>query len=297
MIQADDLQEESQSTLDKCTVRLLPVRRSKPAHKYRILQFLSGVGYPVGAYEIAQNLGISSGSVRARLSELQDKGLISRLCYGKYLITPTYGVGVHPGSQRVQNLLVVAAGVPVRESDQVSLAFWDLVSLTVTFGVKRGKISYRVGAPVGLDPSSLALVHHIVLREVEARGYRVGPEAWAVRNVEFLSDYSGFRLEGLESVTILGLVGELEKYYNKPRVRHEKRASPRSGVGLQALRALMSEGADVGGLHRRLERVENELRKNTEANKGLTRQVYESRRISQALFDRYTESRACRGGV
>ena len=51
----------------------------------------------------------------------------------------------------------------------------------------------------------------------------------------------------------------------------------------------MGEGVDVGGIHRRFDNLEDELRKNTEALKGLSRVVYSGALLSQALLDRFTE--------
>ena len=123
---------------------------------YLVTQYLSTVGYPVTPKEIASFHNLNPGSVRSCLSKMYSKGLISRPSHGKYECDPTYPLGTHRGGLRAQNLLVVAEGVPVKESDQVRIEFSGYVSLTVTFGVKRGRISYLVGVPLGLegDPSA-----------------------------------------------------------------------------------------------------------------------------------------------
>ena len=38
------------------------------------------------------------------------------------------------------------------------------------------------------------------------------------QNIEFLEDFRGFRVEGLQGVTFWNVLGELEKYYNKPGI-------------------------------------------------------------------------------
>ena len=48
----------------------------------------------------------------------------------------------------------------------------------------------------------------------------------------------------------------------------------------------MSEGVDVGGLHRRFDVLEDELRKNTDSIKGLSRQVYRGAQLNQAILAR-----------
>ena len=174
------------------------------------------------------------------------KGQISRLHRGKYELKIRHGVKSSP--PRIQNLVVVASGVPVSESakDRFECSH---CRITVSYGVQRGKITYRVSVPLGLDVVGLSVVHGVVCGLVEDRGYSVPEEVWMVRNLECLNDFSGFRLEGLTSASFVGVSGELEKYYNREGVRREIRASPRD-ISLTEMRTLLTCGVDSSSLHR-----------------------------------------------
>jgi len=224
------------------------------------------------------------------MSKMHARGLITRPSYGRYELVPTYTLGVSRGGLRAQNLLVVAEGVPVRESDEVYVELPGFLSLTVTFGVKRGRISYMVGVPLGLCPVGLVLVHHIVGGEVRARGYTVPEDAWVVRRVEIMEDFRGFRLEGMEAVTFENCVGELVKYYNKSGLRREAKSGS-MGIHLSQFRSLLDEGVDSSLLHRRMDQIEREMRKVLEATKGSTRVALETKRLNQAILDAYVRSR------
>lgn len=266
---------------------LLP---TKPDMAYIVHQYISTIGYPVRPLEIAQKLNLNPDSVRSLLSRMVSKGLLSRPSYGFYALSPTHGLGVRQGGVRVQNLVVVAEGVPVLASDEVVVGIMDLVSVRVSFGVKRGRVSYHVGVPLGLDIVGLVLIHHVVLGEVSVRGYCVPEEAWIVRNVEFLMDYSGFRLEGFEACTFWGLVGVLEKYYNRSGVRREVRASP-VGVRVGELRALLEGGVDVAQVHRRLNVIDEELRGVKVSLKGLTRMTFDGVKLNEAILNAFLRAR------
>lgn len=266
---------------------LLP---AKQGMAYLVHQYISTIGYPVRPLEISQKLNLNPDSVRSLLSKMVSKGLLSRPSYGFYALSPTHGLGVSRGGVRVQNLVVVAEGVPVLVSDGVVVGIRDLVSVRVSFGVKRGRVSYHVGVPLGLDLVGLVLIHHVVLGEVSARGYCVPDEAWMVRNVEFLTDYGGFRLEGFEGCTFWGMVGELEKYYNRTGVRREVRASP-VGVRLGELRALLEGGVDAAQVHRRLNLLEEELREVKGSVKGLARMTFRGVKLNEAILDAFIDAR------
>lgn len=253
----------------------------EPDLTYLITQHLSTIDYPVTPYEIASSLNLNHGSVRSRLSKMVGKGIISRPRRGFYRLNIGHGLMLSSGvvgGPRVQNLWVVAGGVGVLASDEVVLDA-GVCRVTIVFGLQRGKISYRVAVPLGLDLIGLGLVHWIVVREVEGRGYVVPEDGWMVKNVEFLNDYNGFKLEGFESCTFSGMFGELEKYYNRSGVRREVRAAPR-GVRLSELRSLLGGGVDSSQMHRRLNDLEEGMRVLTEAVKG-------SNRLSQALLEAY----------
>ncbi len=270
---------------------------------YLVVQYLSTVGYPVGPREIASFHKLNPHSVRSRMSKMHARGLISRPSYGKYELTCRDELQASRGGIRAQNLVVVAEGVSVelpegwvswvddpgvrgRAAEEVEISV-ELLTVRITFGAFRGKITYRVGVPLGLDPVGLVLVHYIVKREVEARGYQVPEEVWMVENVEGLEDFRGFRIEGMQGVTFWNLVGEMEKFYNRAGIRREVRLGSTKGVSLKEIRALMQEGVDMALVHRRMERIEQEMRRILEATKGSTRVAVETKRLNQALLDAF----------
>lgn len=201
-------------------------------------------------------------------------------------------------------MVVVADGIPVRassrklrrgEASEEYMLGLSLISLRITFGVKRDKITYRVGVPLGLCPVGLELVHHIAVREVEARGYKVPEEAWVVKEIEFLEDFRGFRLNGLEGVTFWNVLGEMEKIYNKPGIRHEFRTFSTTNIGFNLIRSLLREGTDASLTHRRIDSMERKLDKYTETQKGANRLMIDHFRkqenATQALLDAFIRDR------
>ena len=185
------------------------------------------------------------------------------------------------GRPRVQNLRVSARGVGVRSHAEVLHAVGDL-RLRLVFGVKRGIVSYSVAAPLGLDLYSLLLVHFIAEREAAARGF-TGLD-WRAVSFEFLTDFGGLRLEGVQIATFEGLTGYLEKFYNRPGVRREARGSGRRGVGMGELEALLD------GSLQRFELV-GEVRALREEVKGLTRAQKWINRHVQTFLEDYSKRR------
>ena len=271
---------------------------------YLILQHLSIVGRCTGPKEIANSIDRNPGSVRSRLSKMVSQGLVSKPYYGKYELTSTHGLQVSRGGLRVQNLVVVASGVPVRQpsaarrrelkrgeaSYEVDVDL-ELLTIHITFGAFRGRISYRVGVPLGLDPVGLELVHRIVHDLVAAEGYTVPEEAWIVENVEFLEDFRGFRLEGMKSVTFWNMLGEMVKYYSRPALRREVRLPSTRGVHIAEIRTLWNEGVDAAQVHRRMDRVERELEGVKVAQKRSNENQGRIIRLGQALLDAFIRTR------
>jgi len=118
--------------------------------------------------EIARSTKLKPNIARARLSELRKKGEVQRKFRGYYECNPTYDVGFHT-PPRVQNLRVTAKEVPITVSDVYERVVRNL-RIRITFGVKRGKISYTVKASKGLDLDGLRLCHALVNTECEVRG-------------------------------------------------------------------------------------------------------------------------------
>jgi len=175
------------------------------------------------------------------------------------------------------------ADVLVGVSDFVDLVFGD-VSVGVSFGSKRGKISVVVGCPRGLLYSEWLMV----LDKVEAvcfeRGY-VGL-GWRVSMCEFLCDHESRRLDGVSGLTLNDFsCGVMEKIYEKPDggLRHERRVN--GTIPVDVVTAFLCGGLPESGSLRRLEAVEAGLRELTEAvkyvNRGLADLRYDLREDSR----------------
>ena len=172
---------------------------------------------------------------------------------------------------RFQNISVVAEGVPDVVSD--SLVFDSKHSkVTVTFGAKRKRITYQVGAPYGVDLIHFCFIHAFVEREVHRRGLH--PSEWLIKKIETMNDFSGFRLEGLQCLTFTNFAGEMEKYYNKTGIRREVRTS--QPISVQAFMRLIKEGLDVATVHRRFNDLEYKLASLEESVKGGNRALLDA---------------------
>lgn len=106
-----------------------------------------------------------------------------------------------------------------------------------------------------------------------------------VVNIEVLQDFRGFKLEGMQSATFEDVMGELVKYYNKPGLRRE--AKTPTNVALMTLRSLIEEGIDSALIHRRMAQISMKVNGLTRAVKGGNRVVVETKRIYQAILDKF----------
>lgn len=258
----------------------------------KILHYLSIVDRPQTPREIAQNLKLNPNTVRARLSELRKKGMVLRQFTHHYMISPTYGVG-SKSPPRVQNLRVTARDVPVTRSETIvrelpgpDVGGPDTLRIRITFGKKRGIISYTVKAPMGLDLYGLRLVHELVEMETWLRGYQ--DLDWRAVNFEFLWDDQAVRLEGVQAVTFDDLTGTLEKYYNKG-LGHRRELRGSSGARIQDLEALIQGGISSHQNLQGLNVLRGEVQHLTEALKGIHyqyRDMMEMFKASQAASTR-----------
>lgn len=213
--------------------------------RFKILAYLRTQDHPQSAKKIAQIIKEKENSVRPELSKLVREGVIQRVRHGYYSTNPMYVEDLVHEPPRVQNLLVVAEGVDVEAHDAVDLPFGGdvrsdtFLRVSIEFGVKRDKISWRVKAPLGLDLYALRLCRGLVEEVCAVRGY--SGLTWIVRNFELLYDYQGFELKGANAITFSDLDGTLEKIYNRrDGVRREVRSSKETS--LEALIALTQGG-------------------------------------------------------
>ncbi len=211
----------------------------------RILSYVRTLDYPDSAKNIAQIIKANPNSVRPELSKLVKEGLLVRAFYGHYSTSPGYDQGVVLGPPRVQNLLVVAKGVDVIEPLTVIREFGDdeysetFIRVSIVFGVKRGRISWRVKAPLGMDVYGLRLCKGLVEEVCASLGF--SGMIWIVSNYDLLNDFRGMRLEGVNALTLTDLEGTMMKYYNRREgVRREVSSSRETS--LESLIALTQGG-------------------------------------------------------
>jgi len=248
----------------------------------RILHLLSIEDRLLSPPEIARNTKIPPNQVRARLCELRKAGKVDRPFRGYYVCDPTYGVGVP--APRIQNLRVTARGVPVASSDLVDKRLGDL-RIRVTFGKKRGIISYTVKADKGLDVYGLRLCHTLVNLECEVRGYR--ELVWTPQNFGLLFDHESVRLEGVTAIIWEDLEGTLEKYYNRETgMRREIRGS--SSKSVQDLEALIQGGVTTSTVMQGLNVLRSDISSLNEVVRGIHYSYEEMRRMFKADHEAVT---------
>jgi len=254
----------------------------------KILHYLEVIDRPQTPREIAQNLKLNPNTVRARLSELRKTGKVLKEFEHHYVITPTYGVG-GKSPPRVQNLRVSVRGVPVTRSETVvrdltgpGVVDVDTLRIRITFGKKRGIISYTVKAPMGLDLYGLRLVHELVSMETWLRGYE--DLDWRAVNFEFLWDDQSIRLEGVQAVTFDDLTGTLEKYYNKG-LGHRRELRGSGGARIQDLEALIQGGITTHQTLQGLNVLRGEVQNLTNAMKGIHHQYRDMMEMFKASHE------------
>lgn len=258
----------------------------KPNSSYLIIQYLSNIDRPVGAPEIASSLKMMPHSVRARLSELRKEGIVFKPYYGKYSITPRYGLEMIGRLPRVQNLRGSAdSSIPVVVHDDVVVVAGD-VQISVTFGMKRNRVSFVVRAPLGLDLYGLDLVLFTIERICQDRGF-MGLQ-WYVTNWEILNDVGGLRLDGVEAITFRDFRGSFEKFYNRSGLRREIRGSRHRKMSMAQLQAFMEGGLARFDVVRALEDIVREIEGVKEAQKGTNRFINNMAQLNQAILETLT---------
>ncbi|MBA7713754.1 hypothetical protein ES703_122764 [subsurface metagenome] len=201
----------------------------------RIIDVLDKADHPLFPKEIASKARVNHVTTRVYLRQLQREGVIIRPRRGLYVINPTHGVGVGR-LPRVQDLWLSVVDLVVPESVKRVETFGD-VSLKVTFGRKRNRVTAVIGCPGGMDITSCSFAiarFKTVVKEV--LGAEISDLDIWVRNCEFNEDYIGIRLEGLSCVTVKSFLGSLARIYNKGAgFRSEVKVRPDSVEGIMML--------------------------------------------------------------
>lgn len=150
----------------------------------------------------------------------------------------------------------------------------DPLRLRVQLGGKRGKVTWTVKAPLGLDVYSFRLACWMVEDLLNGLDYgiRTFSEVFMVQNAEYLYDMMGIRLEGMKAVTVSSFDGELSKIYQKSYgVRYEARDS--RPTSLSNVLALVQGGIPVNEVLQGVGVVHSDLGALTSAIKGQNRLI------------------------
>jgi len=260
----------------------------------QIIEIIKSVDRPLSPKEIANKGRINHNSVRSTLSKLMKSGKVQRAYYGAYKISPIYGVG-RSEPVKLQNLLFVCEGVVVDKSHAGFV--WDYkfgvgkgeFRLGLMLGSKRGKITWTVKAPLGLDLYGFRLCIKIIQDKLETLGYVIPDfnRRFIAKNSEYLRDTFNVRIEGAKIITLQALDGTLEKYYNKSYgIRHETRSSQPTSI--DNIFALVSGGLPFSQLIQGVGVVHNDIMALTEALKFSNRRQEKSELKIDALFDLFT---------
>lgn len=166
------------------------------------------------------------------------QGFVRQPFRGVYVINPTHGVGRPP---RVQNVWLKVSGVAVPRGIPEYMASFGDVKIRVIFGTKRGNITAVLSSDSGLDFTACTLaIERFKTAVRDILGISIANKDICVRNCEFLEDYVGMRLEGLNCVTAESFLGSLERIYNKGAgLRSEVKVKPDS---LESIYTLLKGG-------------------------------------------------------
>ena len=238
---------------------------------------------PLFPKEIASKARVNHATTRVYLKQLLKEGVVIRPTRGLYVINPNHGVG---GGQlpRVQNLWLSVVDLAVSKSVKRVETFGD-VTLTVTFGKKRDRVTavFATDTGMGFTSCSLAIARFkTVVREV--LGVEISDLDIWVRNCEFNEDYVGIRLEGLNCVTVKSFLGSMAKIYNKGAgFRSEVKVRPDSIEGIMALlRGGVTPYHAIQGIFL----VDNRVKELTDAIKWTNRAIQQQNRLLMEFFKR-----------
>lgn len=206
-------------------------------HEDRIMKLFRKDNRDYTAYEIASLAKIPKTSVHSTLHRMMNKGLVQRVERGIYRANPTIGVGDVSEPLRIQNLRLVADSV---DGETVRVPGWvdyrpyvgfvrvlefpglgggpdDVVRFRFQIGSKRGKLTFTVCAPLGLDLYGLQFALWWLGERLQEYGFG-GHVDWVVdRGTEMFRDYPDVDMDALGSrcITLGEFNGWVEKIYQK----------------------------------------------------------------------------------
>ena len=272
----------------------------------QIIEILKTEDRTFSPSEIAKKGHLNPNTTRSRISLMLKQGKIRRLYYGAYQLTPTYGVGeVRP--VRVQNLAVIAEDVNLAHlgegilraagyvfrykegwvySFEFGRDFESKFRLRVQLGLKRGKVTWTVKAPWGLEIYGFRLCKKVVEDNLARLGvvFVDFDRSFMVNRSEFLNDYVGVDISGFKSVTVYDFEGQLEKIYEKAYgIRREVRVS--RPMPIENVLALVSGGLSHSQVISGVGLVHQDIGLLVDAVKGQNRMISNLTRVVSALTD------------
>lgn len=213
-------------------------RRAHENKNKAILDTIATADHPLFPKEISSITGLKRSTVRVYLRQLLRQGLVRQPFRGIYVINPTHGVGKPP---RIQNVWLKVSRVAIPRGISEYKKSFGKVRVRVIFGAKRGNITAVLSSDSGMDLTVCTLAIECLKTAVkDSLGISITNRDICVRNCEFLEDYVGMRLEGLNCVTVESFLGSLERIYNKGAgLRSEVKVKPDS---LESIYTLLKGG-------------------------------------------------------
>lgn len=236
-------------------------------HEDRIMRLFRKDNRDYTAYEIASLAKIPKTSVYSTLHRMMNKGLVRRVERGIYRANPTIGVGDVSEPMRIQNLRLVAVSM---DGESLRVPGWvdyrpfvgfvrvlelpglgggpdDVVRFRFQIGRKRGKLTFTVCAPLGLDLYGLQFALWWLGERLLEYGFG-GHVDWVVdRGTEMFRDYPDVDMDALGSraITLGEFNGWVEKIYQKAYgMRRELRLDRQTS--LDAILAVTMGGFSAG---------------------------------------------------
>ena len=260
-----------------------------PRSYRRILKVLYESEFPLQACEIAVKAKIKPNSCRVYLRNLLEEGRIVQTGYGYYASkekflsqTPSrmgrvkvFGEEAVP---RLHNVRLKIEGLKhvVRGSWKVRLGDTEVTFVRCGGGV----ITVTVGCDRSLDFCEWCFVRDFILRELGIQD----KDRFEVVTYEFNNDYEGFRLDGVQALTLTAFDGAFERFYNKEKMlRHEVKAP--KGTSLVQLETLLKSGVTSYNVAQTQFAMAQSVRELSESVKGANRLSVERGERLQLLFE------------
>ena len=263
--------------------------RGLPRPYRRILKVLYESEFPLKACEIAVKAEIKPNSCRVYLRNLLKDNRIIQTGYGHYASKEKF---VSQKPDRIGRVKVLGEeAVPrlhnvrlkIKGLKHVLRGSWKarLGDTEVTFvRAGGGVITVMVGCDRSLGYFEWCFVRDFILRELGIQD----KERIEVVTYEFNNDYEGFRLDGVQALTLTAFDGAFERFYNKEKgLRHEVKAP--KGTAVAQLETLMRGGVASYNVHQAQFAMAQTVHELSESVKGANRLSVEQGQRLQSFFE------------